>query len=177
MSWSGLDRAKRQLRALPELALSGASEALGEAAGMIADAVKRAAPDPKLAEATGWTFGEAPKGSLSSGGDRPPNARAVLYASAKLTVTVFSGSRAVFWARWDEFGTKAHVEKPKHDASPSGRMVWQGGEGLIFARTVHHPGMHARPYFWPTIRALKSRAKSSVVRKCNLAAKAVAATR
>lgn len=172
MAVKGLDRLKRQLRALPPTLLREVSTGLDQDAGWLSDAIARAAPDPKLAKATGWT-GEAsaPRGALVSGGT--PSARGSALSGAGLRRIVYSGGDDAFWARWTEFGTAAHTIRPKK-FNAGGRMTFNSGSGWVSPKVVQHPGARAQPYFYPTIRARKKQLTSRMSRRANKAAKSIA---
>lgn len=62
-----------------------------------------------------------------------------VYASVKV------GNKKSFYARWVEFGTKAHQIKAKG----AGSIVFGG----IFSKSVHHPGAKAKPFMRPALDA------------------------
>lgn len=85
-------------------------------------------------------------------------------------------------ARWLEFGTKAHLIKPKHGkmlrwaANASGRRLTgtpkTGATDFIFARVVHHPGAKPYPFMLPgaKIALRKAGLLDSIVTSWNNAA-------
>lgn len=76
-----------------------------------------------------------------------------LKVSTRLRQGVASASvrTKVFYARWIEYGTKAHAI-----AAKDGALSFGG----LFAKSVHHPGVHARPFLRP---ALDARAQDAVI--------------
>ncbi len=59
-------------------------------------------------------------------------------------IWVGSASVAPYWADV-EYGTKPHMILPRN-----GKFLrWEGPDGPIFARKVHHPGTKAQPYIRP----------------------------
>lgn len=91
------ERLMRKLKALPEAVKADIRVALERSADEIVALAKSLVPVDKgaLRDSIGWTYGEAPKGSmaLATGG------------SGDLKVTVYAGSSDAFYARWVEFGT------------------------------------------------------------------------
>jgi len=169
-SVTGRDRLIRQLLALPLEQIKAAREALGAGAAEIAEAVARAAPrdEGDLAESVDWYFigkrnGKRPSGVLGATSD--PND---VVQQAGLAVTVEAGNERVFWARWVEFGTAASPAKP---AKPHGGFWRARARKALKAHAATQP----QPFFYPTVRALRRRAKSRVVRSASRAAKAAAA--
>lgn len=85
-------------------------------------------------------------------------------------------------ARWLEFGTKAHLIKPKHGkmlrwaANASDRRLTgtpkAGTSDFIFARVVHHPGTKPYPFMLPGARIALQKAGllDSIVTSWNNAA-------
>lgn len=87
----------KKLAALPKAVKEEIRAALSTSAQEIVAVAKRLVPVDRgdLRDSIGWTFGKAPKGSIS-------------LAEANfgdLSVTVFAGNEKAFYARWVEFGT------------------------------------------------------------------------
>lgn len=170
MAVKGLDRLKRQIAALPRLQVEAASGALQQNAAELAGAIARAVParGGDLAASVGWApAGQSPATSASGAFRASSTSSTVVKGGAGLAYEVYAGNNTAFYARFVEFGTAPGVRGEKA-TDPSGR------ERKV-ART--HPGSRAQPFFFPTVRALKSRMKSRVVRSANKAAKAAAAMR
>ncbi len=94
----------RKLARLPQVAKQEIRKALAKSADEIVALARNLAPvdSGALRRSIGWTWGAAPKGSVS-------------LASASvgaLTLTIFAGNDEVFWARWQEFGTQHHAAHP-----------------------------------------------------------------
>lgn len=49
------------------------------------------------------------------------------------------------YGKWVESGTRPHEIRAKD----GGVLAWQGPDGPMFARSVHHPGTTAHPYMAP----------------------------
>lgn len=86
--------------------------------------------------ALGWTWGDAPRGSITLGSYRGKE-------TAELTVTIYATAKqgSGFSARWFEFGTNPRVQKT------TGRATGQ---------------ITARPFFYPVFRANKGRVQSGL---------------
>lgn len=151
MAVKGLDRLKRQIAALPQLQVAAAAQSMQQGATEIAGGVKRAAP-----KRTGNLAESVEARPVQQGADGGESVK----GSAGLSWEVVAG----FPARFVENGTAP---------APAGRYVDANGKTRTNKRA--HAGTRAQPFFWPTIRAFKKRAKSRVVRNANKAAKAAAA--
>lgn len=153
MAVKGLDRLKRQIAALPRLQVEAAAQSMQQGANEIAGAVKRAAPKHtgRMAEGIEAT----PVQSARDGSESVKGGAGLAW---KVT--------APFPAGFVERGTAA---------SPAGRSVDAKGKTRTNKRA--HAATRAQPFFWPTVRAFKKRAKARVVRNANKAAKAAAAIR
>ncbi|MET3899674.1 HK97 gp10 family phage protein [Devosia sp. UYZn731] len=147
----GLDRLRKKLRRLPELARQEISLAMEKSAAEIVDLAKSlvAVDHGDLRESIGWTWGDAPKGSITLGQVKGP-------ATGNLRITIYAGDDKAFYARWVEFGTSAHVN------------------GGLYAGS-DNPGTPARPFFFPSWRAGRKRAKARVTRAITKSAKRAAA--
>lgn len=128
----GLPRLKAKLERLRTQTASDVAPAMGRAAQLIVDMMKRQVPvhEGDLRDSIGWTFGDAPKGALTVASSRV----------GTLRVTIFAGDEKAFYARYIEFGTAPHA---------------QGGK---FAGT-EHPGTPAQPFFFTSYRALRKEVK------------------
>lgn len=133
----GLPELKRKLIRLKEQTQNEIAPAMAQAAERCVDMMKRLVPvdDGKLRESIGWTFGDAPNGAI----------KVATYKQGILTLTIYAGDEEAFYARFVEFGTRAHT---------------QGGE---FAGT-EHPGTPAQPFFFVSYRASKKEMKR-IIRK------------
>lgn len=90
-------RLEERLKAIPIAVRQAVSRSLEKSAQEIVDLAKRLCPvdDGTLRDSIGWTWGDAPEGSI------------VLAATkgAALRITIFAGDDDAFYARWVEFGT------------------------------------------------------------------------
>lgn len=171
MAVKGLDKLLKQLKALPAEQVKAARESLAQGAEEVAEAVRRAAPrrTGALAKSVGWAKGDAPAtratGALRAGStDGEAGAFGKALGDAGLKVTVYAGDDEAYYARFVEFGTRA---------APAGR--YKDHNGKTRTNKAPHQATAAQPFFYPTVRALKKRVKSRIVRNANRAAKAAAA--
>ena len=148
----GLDRLKMKLRTLPLAVEAALKPIMEKTADEVVAMARNLVPieDMELHDSINWVWGDA-----------PPDARIVLGSvkSSKrgnLRITIFAGDDKAFYARWVEFGTAPHIN------------------GGWFAGTKH-PGTRPSPYFYPSWRANRRKAKTRVSRAINKAAKRVAA--
>lgn len=150
----GADALKRKMRAFPKRAREQIAQAMEQSADEIVKMAKSLAPvdDGDLQMSISWTWGSAPKGSLTLG-----TVRSEGKGVGNMAITVFAGNDKAFYARWIEFGTSPHV---------------QGG---MFTGS-QHPGTPARPFFYPAYRALRRRIRSRTSRAIRNAARSVAAS-
>ena len=147
----GLDRLNRKLARLPQVAKQMIRQAMEAKANEIVATMKNLAPvdDGTLRDSIGWTWGKAPKGSLTL-------AAVQATGNNDMTLTVYAGNKEAFYARWVEFGTARHEN------------------GGLFAGTIH-PGTAAQPFFFVSWRANKRRTVRAVRKASRDAAKKVAA--
>ncbi|MFC7399587.1 HK97-gp10 family putative phage morphogenesis protein [Chelatococcus sp. GCM10030263] len=101
---AGLDRLRRKLAVLPDAAKDEIRKALVAGAEEIVALAKSLVPVESggLRNSIGWTWGDAPKGSiaLASAG------------TGDLRITVYAGNDHAYYARWVEFGTVKMAAKP-----------------------------------------------------------------
>ena len=90
-------RLERLFNAVPETVKTSIARSLETSAQEIVDLAKHLCPvdDGTLRDSIGWTWGDAPEGSI------------VLAAtdSAAMRITIYAGNDEAFYARWVEFGT------------------------------------------------------------------------
>lgn len=146
----GLDRLKRKLVKLPQMAKQMIRQQMEKTAEEIVTIMKNlvAVDDGKLRDSIGWTWGKAPKGSITLASVKSTGADG-------LTLTIYAGNSDAFYARWVEFGTARHEN--------SGLSA-----GSI------HPGTTAQPFFYVSWRANKRRAVRAISKATRDAAKKVA---
>jgi hypothetical protein len=143
-------RLERKLKRLPEHARTAICKVMEEIATEIVQMAKRLTRSKRVADSIGWTWGDVPSGSMSLGEVEGGS------ASGSLRITIYAGNDEAFFARWEEFGTKARP---------------QGG---AFAGT-DHPGTTAHPYFYPAYRTARRKAKRKIQAAIRKAAKQTAA--
>ncbi|MBM7322427.1 HK97 gp10 family phage protein [Agrobacterium sp. S2] len=146
-----LDRLNRKLAKLPAVAKQMIRQAMEAKANEIVAMMKNLVPvdDGKLRDSIGWTWGKAPKGSLTL-------ASVQATGGSDMTLTIYAGNKEAFYARWVEFGTARHEN------------------GGLFAGSIH-PGTTAQPFFFVSWRANKRRTVRAVRKASRDAAKKVAA--
>lgn len=100
----GLDKLRRKLAALPQAEKNKIREAIAKSAREIADLAESLVPQDSglLAGSIGWTWGDAPKGSMALAKAR----------SGDIVATVYAGDSDAFYARWVEFGTARMKAQP-----------------------------------------------------------------
>lgn len=146
-----LAKLEQKLKRLPQAALAEIRTAMERAADDIVALAKSLVPADSgdLRDSIGWTWGAPPRGALTLG----KIARSAL--GKDLTITIFAGNDAAYYARWVEFGTAPHIN------------------GGLFAGTKN-PGTSAQPFFYPAYRASRKEAKRKVRAATRRAAKKVA---
>ncbi|MBB3944700.1 HK97 gp10 family phage protein [Rhizobium skierniewicense] len=146
-----LDRLKRKLAKLPQVAKQMIRQQMENTAEEIVTMMKNlvAVDDGRLRDSIGWTWGKAPKGSITLASVKSTGADG-------LTLTIYAGNSEAYYARWVEFGTARHEN------------------GGLFAGSIH-PGTTAQPFFYVSWRANKRRAVRAVSKATRDAAKKVAA--
>ena len=137
---------------MPELARQEIAKAMEQSAQEVVDLAKSLVPvsTGALRDSIGWTWGDAPSGSMVLGA-----VRASGKGAGNMVITIFAGNDEAYWARWVEFGTSPRIN---------------GGE---YAGS-QHPGTHAQPFFFPAYRAVRKRVKSRVTRAITKSAKRAA---
>lgn len=151
MAVLGLARLRKKFRRIPEIARDEIGKAMEAGATEMVSLAKNLVPRDSgdLANSIGWTWGDAPKGSMVLGTVRASK-------TGDMRITIYAGSDEVFWARWVEFGTSGHVNGGLFDGSK-------------------HPGTPAQSFFFPAYRAVRRRIKSRVSRAITKSAKRAAA--
>ncbi len=154
----GVAALKKKLNDLPKAAQMLIRQAMAQGAEDIVALARARVPidSGDLRESINWKWGNAPTGAriLAQAG------------TGENRLTIFAGNDEAFYARWVEFGTKAHD-------------VNKGGGTKAYERTgavgTRHPGAKADPFFYPAFRALRPRAKRRITRAVNKAIKQVGA--
>ena len=131
----GLPQLKAKLVRLKEQTAESVMPAMGKAAQLIVDMMKRQVPvdHGDLRDSIGWTFG-----------DKPKYAQAITTARFGQTrVTIFAGNAKVRYAHLIEFGTAPHTNAG----------IFAGSE---------NPGARSQPFFFPSYRALRKDAQKII---------------
>lgn len=103
----GLDRLNRRWRAVPKNARINVRAAMEDLASDIVEEMWSRAPfrDGVLSGSIGWTWGDAPAGSMTIGkvGGKEYGA---------MRITIYAGGGEAFYARFHEFGTQDMPANP-----------------------------------------------------------------
>lgn len=99
-----LARLQRKLNAIPIAAKRAVESSMEKSAQEIVALARRLCPVDQgaLRDSIGWTWGDAPEGTMVLASTK----------GAVLRITVYAGSDEAFYARWVEFGTSTHVPQP-----------------------------------------------------------------
>lgn len=153
----GLPQLKAKLIRLKQETMPAVRPAMEAAATEITDMMKRLVPvgHGDLQRSIGWSWGEAPGGSIS-----------VSHEIAGNRITIFAGNEVAFYARWVEFGTAPH-SVAKGARRKAGKLQDAG---------PHHPGATAQPFFYPAYRALRKHAKLTIAKAIRQAVKEIASS-
>lgn len=151
MAVGGLDRLKAKLAKFPE-SVKAATKAANETnADQLVDMMKRLVP--------------VETGALKNAIHKEPGGTETSVRVAVGTLGGGIGSEDDYYARWVEFGTAPHsLEK-----GASRKRNKKQGQG------AQHPGAKAKPFFYPSYRALKKTMKSRTSRAARKAIKDIAA--
>lgn len=148
----------KKMQALGRSASKYVAKAMETSAEEICDLARAACPvdDGNLKKSIGWTWGDAPKGSVTVGtvGD-----------NAAMRITIYAGDEKAYYARWVEFGTQGGVKGQR--VASNGKK--QSKKGRISYRT--HPGSKAHPFFFPAYRLGRKRAINRIKRAISKAVK------
>lgn len=155
MAVQGLASLGRKLKRLPELAREEIAKAMELSAEEMAGLMRRLVTSTRVRATIGWTWGEAPAGSMKLG-----TVRASGKGAGNMTITIFAGDQStmvgtkykVQLARLLEFGTAPHKNKGRFTGS-------------------EHPGTSPAPFFYPSWRAGRRRARGRVTRAITKSAK------
>lgn len=145
----GLDRLRTKLtRKIPDRVRHHMKQSMAQYAGKVVASMESFAPEKSgaLMNSIGWTWGDAPKGSLTVATLNGNN--------SDLKITIYAGDEEAFYARFVEFGTQAHSLATNASVS-RGKRQGQGGM---------HPGAEAHPFFYVGWRLNKRRTKAAMRR-------------
>lgn len=145
------EKALRKLAAIPPAVRSAAKQALAQSADEITEAIRTAAPQGKTGKLKKsikqtWGGGKVRYSSLSGNAGEA--------GDPDLSVRISAGDAKTRYAHLVEFGTAPHIN------------------GGAFAGT-EHPGTTAQPFFYPTWRAKRRRARARVSRAITKAIKQI----
>ena len=148
---AGMPKLLRKLKVLPDAARAEIRVAMGREADGIVAMMRRLAPEKSgaLRKSIGWAWGtdKIPKGAMAI----------ATVGKGDLSITVFAGNEKAFYAHMVEFGTQAHIA------------------GGLFAG-AEIPAIPAKPFFFPSFRALRKQVKKSLRKAARDAARKVAAS-
>jgi HK97 gp10 family phage protein len=150
---SGEAALERKLRTLPNAARKMIAPAMEQSAKEIVDLARGLAPSGSgdLRASIGWSWGDAPEGSMTLG-----TVRTTGRGAGNLRIVVYAGDDRAYYARWVEFGTRPHTNAGSRPGT-------------------RNPGTPARPYFFPAYRSVSRKVRSRISRAVNKSAKQVAA--
>lgn len=123
MAVHGLSKFERKFNAIPEQMRKNIAAAMEDIADQIVAQMYTAAPHDTgdLAGSIGWTWGDAPSGSLVIG-----QVGKTEYGAMR--ITIYAGDKDAFYARFQEFGT---VDMP---ANPFFFPIWRSNKKKIKSR-------------------------------------------
>ena len=105
----GIADLNKKVAAIPARVETRARAAMEKGADELVAMMKRLVPvdDGDLRDSIGWTWGDAPAGSMVLGTVRQSGRGA-----GNMTVTVFAGDDKAYYSRWVEFGTRKMAAQP-----------------------------------------------------------------
>lgn len=163
----GLDKLNRKLTVtIPKRVQEATRKAMEKGAEETVQMMKRLVPvdSGALRDSIGWTWGDAPNGSFTIGmvGGRE-------YGTMR--ITIYAGNDKVYWARFVEFGTRPH-NSAKGGGTKAGKESYRTGRRTKLGIAPRmHPGAAAKPFFYPSWRAMRKRVKSRITREMRKAIK------
>lgn len=104
----GTAQLHRRFAQIPEIIREEVAAELEKQANLMVRQMKALAPKGstrKLVDSIGWTWGDAPKGTMSVGTIRG-------HEYGKMKITLYAGGEEAFYARFQEFGTKTMPASP-----------------------------------------------------------------
>lgn len=116
MAVEGAARLRRLLAQIPANVKEAAQRSLEQSAEEIVQLMRRLAPRDSgtLANSIGWTWGDAPAGSMTIGTVKGGKASGSIYGS--MVITIYAGGKIggadAFYARFQEFGTRKMRANP-----------------------------------------------------------------
>lgn len=116
MAVEGAARVRRFLTQIPATVREAAQRSLEQSAEEIVQLMRRLAPRDSgaLANSIGWTWGDAPAGSMTIGTVKGGKGSGSIYGS--MVITIYAGGKIAgtdaFYARFQEFGTRQMRANP-----------------------------------------------------------------
>lgn len=162
MAIEGLDRVTRRIALIPKRALEALAEQLETNAIALVAEMKRLAPKEsgKLAGSIGWTWGDAPKGSMTLGTVMSGRRKGRGFRVMRITIYA-GGTEATKRSQARSSGTRIR------DKNRSGSF----DTDVAILQEFGTSKMAANPFFYPTYRAKKSAMKSAATRAFKKAVK------
>ena len=160
----GLAALEKKLNRLPSAAVEEIKRSMEKVADDIVRLAQSLVPvqEGHLRDSIDWTWGATPVGALTLG-------KVVKSALGKqLTLTIYAGNEAAFYARFVEFGTKYAPARASRRDSRYKRTV------IMTKALAEHHATRAQPFFFPAYRAHRNAAKSAVRKATRAAARKVA---
>lgn len=164
LQWQRKAQLKKKLSDLPKAIEEAVRGAMEEGAQALVEKMRSLAPvdEGKLRDSINWCWGAPPKGARFVTSVSAPKGAEGINSSH---ITIFAGDDEAFYARWVEFGTKAHAPGKYRDER-TGHKRSAGEHG--------HKATPARPFFYTTWRAEKKKMRARMSRKINAAIKKIA---
>lgn len=136
MAVQGLDKLMRKMALIPSKVLQEVRYSMERSATEMTDMMRRLVPVEHgvLRDSIGWTWGDAPKGAMVIGSVRSGKNKGD--AVGRMTITIYAGGKS-------GRGTDAFY-------------AWFQEVGTV--------NMAANPFFFPSYRALRSKAKGGITR-------------
>jgi len=153
------DRLRAKLRALSPDIKKHIQPAMEKGAGDIVAMARNLVPVGRsraLLNSIDWSWGAAPRGSISVSSGLIAGGLADL--KSNLLITVYAGNEVAYYARWVEFGTQAAT----FGGRVADRRTNRPGATRKSYRT--HPGTPAQPFFYPSYRAYRRSVSNRITR-------------
>lgn len=108
----GVESLVARIKAIPDRVIDEAKRVLEENAQQIVEMMQRLVPKDEyiLWASIGWTWGDAPTGSMTIGKVKGGKGAGREYAS--LVITIYAGGGKAFYGRFQEFGTRNMPANP-----------------------------------------------------------------
>ena len=74
----------------------------------------------------------------------------IVISGTRMKQTIRVGGNAAEYSIYVHEGTRPHVIRPRNAKV----LAFNGSEGRVFTREVHHPGTHARPFLRNAVQAV-----------------------